>query len=90
MQATTVRTLKRLEVVEEGEGCLRIEMEGDGFLYRMCRKIASLLVECGAGRLSVDECMDLVRAGVHKRTPKAAPPQGLKLIQIHYRNPAHD
>jgi len=79
-----VRRLHRVEVVEEHDGFCRIEMEGDGFLYMMCRKIAALLVECGAGRLSVEECLALVDSGHSKLTPRAAPAHGLCLMRAVY------
>lgn len=48
----------------------------------MCRKIASLLVECGAGRISLEAAMDLVQLGDWRQTPRAAPPNGLFLMSI--------
>mmetsp|Transcript_44436 Transcript_44436/g.74118 ORF Transcript_44436/g.74118 Transcript_44436/m.74118 type:complete len:306 (-) Transcript_44436:144-1061(-) len=82
-----VRNLRRLRVIDEGhDGHVRIEMEADGFLYKMCRKLVALLVECGAGRLSVAQCVELVGRADYKRTPRAAPAHGLTLMRAVYRD----
>eukprot|EP00959_Pyramimonas_sp_CCMP1952_P197425 4128687-Pyramimonas_sp.AAC.1 len=56
----------------------------------MCRKLASLLVECGAGRLSLEECLARVESGDAKLTPRAAPAHGLELVKVVYRHPDED
>jgi len=52
----------------------------------MCRKLVALLVECGAGRLSVAQCVELVGAADYKLTPRAAPAHGLTLMRAVYRH----
>lgn len=78
-----VRTLKRLDVVEE-EGGVRLEFEADGFLYRMVRNITGTLLDCAGGRLSVDAVEELFQAKDRKKAPQAAPPQGLFLMKVFY------
>jgi tRNA pseudouridine38-40 synthase len=46
----TRRSVRRAEVVEFGEGVAFV-IEGDAFLYRMVRRLASALVMIGQGRL---------------------------------------
>ena len=50
----TIRTLRRLDVVKRGAQ-IRITATGDGFLYKMVRSLAGLLVSVGEGRLGPDE-----------------------------------
>ena len=47
---TTVRTLRRLDVIGETGGTIRLELEGDGFLRHMVRNIAGTLLEVGRHR----------------------------------------
>lgn len=47
--ATTVRTLRRLDLLEEGS-LLLVSAEGDGFLRGMVRRLVGTLLEVGRGR----------------------------------------
>ncbi len=46
---STVRTLARCEVKRSGP-LLTFIIEGDGFLYKMCRGIVGTLVQVGPGQ----------------------------------------
>src|SRR5690606_39435419 len=45
-RASTVRTLHRCDIIRRGPR-LTFILEGDGFLYRMCRGIVGTLVQVG-------------------------------------------
>jgi tRNA pseudouridine38-40 synthase len=79
----TTRDLRRLDVVQRGRR-LRITAEAAGFLYKMVRSLAGVLVAVGDGRLTVSD----VRTILHERqrTPAVltAPPQGLFLTKVFY------
>ena len=49
-----VRTLKRLDICDEPGG-LRLEFEGDGFLYKMVRNLAGTLIEIASGKRPADD-----------------------------------
>lgn len=78
-----IRELRRLDVVQRGRR-LRITTESSGFLYKMVRSLAGVLVAVGEGKLSVPD----VRAILHARTRipavQTAPPQGLFLTKVFY------
>jgi tRNA pseudouridine38-40 synthase len=80
---TTVRDLRRLEVVRRGKRAT-ITFEADGFLYKMARSLAGALVSVGLGKLSVEGVAELVRT--RKRIPVVvtAPPQGLFMVKVIY------
>lgn len=78
-----VRTVTRLELVEEPGG-VRLEFEADGFLYKMVRNITGTLLEVGKLRLPLEKVQEIMCAKDRKRTPAAAPPHGLFLIQVNY------
>jgi tRNA pseudouridine38-40 synthase len=78
-----VRTLKRLDIVHE-DGGIRLEFEGDGFLYKMVRNITGFLVDVGRGRRAAKDVETLFKAKNRQLASKAAPACGLFLVQVHY------
>ncbi|GFR49639.1 hypothetical protein Agub_g11689, partial [Astrephomene gubernaculifera] len=90
-----VKTLRRVDVVELGEaapGGVRIEVEGNGFLYKMVRHIAGALVAVGEERLRAGALQRLLELGsaappgcngTH-RGYNVAPARGLCLHEVFY------
>jgi tRNA pseudouridine38-40 synthase len=72
---TTVRTLRRLDVEEDGS-LLVITAEGDGFLRGMVRRLVGTLRDAGRGRIHPDEA--LARPG------PTAEARGLTLARVLY------
>jgi tRNA pseudouridine38-40 synthase len=82
--ATTVRTVKRLEVGRSGD-LVRIAISADGFLHHMVRIIVGTLVECGTGRREPDEVAGVLRSG-DRPASVTAPAQGLCLAGVRYED----
>lgn len=78
-----VRTLRRLDVVEV-DGGVRLEFEGDGFLYKMVRNIVGILVEVASGKRPIEDIAVIFAARDRKCSGKAAPSQGLFLMRVEY------
>lgn len=78
-----VRNLFRLEIFPE-EGGIRLEFEGDGFLYKMVRNIVGTLVDVASHRLTLDNVLAIFEAKDRRQASRAAPPQGLFLVQVNY------
>jgi len=78
-----VRTLKRLDVVEQPGG-VRLEFEADGFLYKMVRNLTGTLLDVAAHLIPEDEIPRIIPAKDRKRAGKAAPPHGLFLMHVEY------
>lgn len=78
-----VRTLHRLDVVEE-EGGIRLEFEGEGFLYKMVRNIVGALLDVARGKISEEEITAIFAARDRRVAPMAAPAHGLCLIKVLY------
>jgi tRNA pseudouridine38-40 synthase len=77
-------TIRRIDVVDAGDGRVHIEVEGDRFLYRMVRNLAGLLARCGSGELEPALVRQILASGewpsgVAKLT---APPHGLVLREV--------
>lgn len=80
---TTVRSLTRLDCVAQ-EGGVRLEFEGDGFLYKMVRNIVGTLLEVARGKRQMEEIPKLLAAKDRRMAGPAAPPEALFLIKVNY------
>lgn len=80
------RTLHRLDVFEEGD-ILRLEFEGDGFLYKMVRMMVGSLVHAARGRADVQWLRSLVADPRGEKSNHCAPADGLCLIRVLYPTP---
>ncbi len=78
-----IRNLYRLDVIQE-EGGIRLEFEGNGFLYKMVRNIVGTLSEVAAGKRNPDEIPEIFAAKDRKKAGRAAPPEGLFLSKVYY------
>jgi tRNA pseudouridine38-40 synthase len=67
-------------------GWLRFEIEANAFCHQMVRSIVGTLVEIGQGRRSPAEMMARLRSGSRQGAAKLAPPEGLCLIAVRYRD----
>jgi len=79
----TVRDLKKLDVTRRGRR-VQITAEAPGFLYKMVRSLAGVLVSAGEGKLSVADVRSILQSGVRTPAVKTAPPHGLFLTKVSY------
>ena len=79
----SVRTLKRLDLIQQAGG-VRLEFEGDGFLYKMVRNIVGTLLEAASGALDPKTIPAIFEAKDRRAAPNAAAAQGLFLMQVIY------
>jgi tRNA pseudouridine38-40 synthase len=79
----TLRELTRLDVLPRGRR-VRIVAEAPGFLYKMVRSLAGVLVAVGEGKLTPAKVGEMLATG--RRTPavQTAPAQGLFLERVWY------
>ena len=84
---TTVRTLTRSAWLDDA-GLLVYEVEGDGFLRHMVRAIVGTLVEIGRGWRPAAQIASLVAGGARADAGSTAPPHGLLLARVEYRDRA--
>lgn len=82
-QTDTIRTLQRLELCEQ-KGGLRLEFEGDGFLYKMVRNITGTLLEIAAGKIAPEAIAQIFAARDRRQAGMTAPARGLFLFQVKY------
>ncbi len=83
-KGSTVRSLTRCEIKRSGR-LLTFIIEGDGFLYRMCRGIVGTLVQIGQGKFSSDEINQMLARKDRRGAGMTAPAHGLVLWKVYYR-----
>ena len=81
---STVRTIYRLDVLEEDGGKLCIRMEGNGFLHHMVRIISGTLLEAGLSKRTEEEIKELLRGGKREDAGPMLPACGLTLAEVSY------
>lgn len=81
----TIRTVKLLQAQRRGD-VMRVEIRADGFLHRMVRTIVGTLAECGMGRRNPAEIPRILKARDRAAAGLTAPPQGLYLAGVRYKN----
>ena len=79
----TVRTLTRVDLGRRGQS-ITIVIEGDGFLYKMCRTIAGTLVDVGLGKLKPNDVKKMLAEKDRRAGGVSAPAHGLVLWKVLY------
>jgi len=80
---STVRTLTRCDLKKSGP-LLTFIIEGDGFLYKMCRGIAGTLVQVGQGKIAAEEIRRILAGKDRRLAGMTAPAHGLVLWRVFY------
>lgn len=79
-----IRTLTRIAILPHGENRLRIEVEGDRFLYKMVRNLVGTLVAVGQRKIQLDEIPDILDSLDRRLSGTCAPAHGLTLKRVYY------
>jgi tRNA pseudouridine38-40 synthase len=77
----TMKTLTRVEITPVPTGYI-IDVEGDGFLRRMVRKLVGAIIWVGLGEATVEDVASLIDSGVNYGAPHGAPAHGLTLMAV--------
>lgn len=80
---STVRTIHSLYVRKHGSD-ITLEVQGNGFLYKMVRGLAGFLIHVGMGRLEPEAALDILDHGKRTAKVQTAQPQGLFLWKVFY------
>ncbi len=79
----TVRTLTRCDVRRSGP-LLTFIIEGDGFLYKMCRGIVGTLTQVGQGKFPPNAIKEMLARKDRRTAGMSAPAHGLVLWKVFY------
>jgi len=80
---TTVRTVRRCDVKKSGNHFMVI-IEGDGFLYKMCRGMVGTIVQAGLGKFPPDQIKTMLAQKDRRAAGMTAPAHGLVLWKVFY------
>lgn len=81
---STIRTLRRCEVLLGQGGEVAVEMEALAFLPHQVRRTVGPLVEVGLGRMTEEELAALLEGAQPSSAQPAAPACGLYLVEVRY------
>jgi len=87
-EASLVRTVRRAEWTDLGEGVLRFEIEANAFCHQMIRSVVGTLVDVGLARKHAGELLGIIAGRDRAKASSLAPPQGLCLWSVSYPEPA--
>jgi tRNA pseudouridine38-40 synthase len=79
----TIRNIKNISIKKSHE-FLHINIEANGFLYKMVRNIVGTLIQIGLGKISKGELKKSLRSKCRKNAGPTAPAQGLCLLKVKY------
>lgn len=79
----TVRTIHSFYVRKHGAD-ITLEVQGNGFLYKMVRSLAGFLIQVGRGSLAPESVHEIFEAGIRTARVPTAQPQGLFLWKVFY------
>ena len=79
----TVRTISRCEIKKSGPQ-ITVIIEGDGFLYKMCRGMAGTIVQAGLGKFPADQIRTMLAQKDRRVAGMTAPAHGLVLWKVFY------
>jgi tRNA pseudouridine38-40 synthase len=80
---STVRTLARCDIQRRGP-LLTFIIQGDGFLYKMCRGIVGTLVQAGQGKIAPGAVRTILDKKDRRAAGMTAPAHGLVLWKVFY------
>jgi tRNA pseudouridine38-40 synthase len=82
-EENTIRTIRSATVRKRGPE-IRIEISGEGFLYKMVRLMISAMVQVALQQMAVTEIDGRLKSAGHDSTRFTAPAEGLYLIRVWY------
>jgi tRNA pseudouridine38-40 synthase len=82
---STVRKLTRCDLKRSGPR-LTFIIEGEGFLYKMCRGVVGTLVQVGQGKFPGSEIKAMLAKKDRRVAGMTAPAHGLVLWRVFYKN----
>ncbi len=79
----SVRTVKKIMISKHGN-FIHIDIEADGFLYKMVRNITGTLIDIGRGKIAPSFIKEILALGNRQIAGPTAPACGLCLIKVKY------
>lgn len=81
---STIRTIYDFSIKFD-KNFITFEITADGFLYNMVRIIVATIIDVGIGKINLTDIKKIINDKKRNSKCKTAPPQGLTLINIIYK-----
>lgn len=85
---STVRNLRRLEILTPGDGMVYVNAVGDSFLYKMVRSLVGYLVHVGQGYAKPEDAQRVLDGKSRSLAADSAPASGLFLAKVFFDHEA--
>lgn len=85
VEGPTVRRIISAGLSASDDGLWRVRVTAEGFLRHVVRNLVGVLVQIGQSRLRPEDLMDMLAAGRRLHPGPKAPPNGLFLSRVYYR-----
>jgi len=82
-EMSSIRTVNRLSIQKKGD-LISLEIEANGFLYKMVRNIVGTLLDIGTGKLPKGSLKKILDQKNRAAASKTAPAHGLCLVKVKY------
>ena len=82
-EKTSIRTMKKIDIKKRGD-LIHIDMEADGFLYKMVRNIVGTLLQIGSGRRPGRSVRKILQEKRRSAAGPTVPSEGLCLVEVKY------
>ena len=82
---STIRNLRRLEVLDSTDGLVYINAVGDSFLYKMVRSLTGFLVHVGYGYAAPEDAARVLEGRNRSLAADSAPACGLFLTKVFFQ-----
>jgi tRNA pseudouridine38-40 synthase len=82
--ATTIRTLRKLDVARDTDGVVVVSAHADAFCHNQVRAMVGALLAVGDGRKPAEWPAQVLRTRVRDSAVTVAPPHGLTLVAVDY------
>ncbi len=83
LEKNTTRTIKKIQI-KKSVDFIYIDIEADGFLYKMIRNIVGTLLEIGSGRRPPGSMKKILEKKNRQLAGQTAPALGLCLLEVKY------
>ena len=80
-----VRTITYTDITQDNEKII-ITFKGNGFLRYQVRNMVGILIKIGEEKLEAKEIISILESKDRRESGKTAPPEGLYLVDIKYKN----
>ena len=79
----SVREIHKLEI-RKSKNDIHIDVVGNGFLYKMVRRLVGLLIDASRNKISLKDVENILSGKVKNYSIKTVPACGLMLMKVGY------